>query len=103
MAETTPPILNPSGKQQLRSHNTRISEHRTLITSRGFQDSINMALLFYGQLLAQNTDGSQRAAENMLKLKGAQEFVHQFVHLAEEFKPIEVPKPKSSALDHTAQ
>lgn len=101
MAEPTL-ALNPSGKQQLRASGPKINDHHAIISYAQFQDSINMALLHYQQLMTQGTADSNGAAANMFKLKGAQEFVHQFIYLAEEIRPMEVLKPKSSALDHTA-
>lgn len=102
MAEpTTTPLLNPSGKQQLLSIAARIKAHRELVVNPQFQDSLNLALLQYSQMLASGTSESNVAAANMFKLKGAQEFIHQFLYLAESFRPEVAAKP-SGNLNHEA-
>lgn len=102
MAEpTTPPLLNPSAKQQVLLSADKIRQHRAILDRGGFQESINLALLWYSQRLGMATADSNAAAANMYKLKGAQEFVHQFIYLAEDIRP-EVVKSPTGQLDHNA-
>lgn len=101
MAETTPSIiLNPNGKQQLMASGVKISAHREIVSHRQFQDSVNMALLHYQNILARNSDPTNAGA-NMMKLRGAHEFVSEFIALTEPPK-IAPAIVKTAELDHRA-
>src|SRR5262245_38530728 len=95
------PNLNPSGKQQAMENESFIHKHRDLVANPQFQQSMNLAMIQYQGMLAQGTTDSNGAAANMFKLKGAQEFMHQFLYLAEEFKPVAKPTD-SGKLDYKA-
>ena len=101
MAEITPtPNVNPTGKQQLMSSGMKISDHRAIVSHKQFQDSLNLALLQYTQVLTRSSDPTNAGA-NMMKLRGAQEFIHEFVYLTEAPK-LPAPMIKSAELDQRA-
>ena len=99
MAEHNIPNVNPTGKQQLMSESDRIKRHRELVANAQFQQSLNLALLQYTSGLCRLSDPTNAGA-NMMKLRGAQEFIHEFIYLGESI-PNPSPMVKGSALDHT--
>jgi hypothetical protein len=99
MSEPQVVIINPSPKLQFMSDPKRVSAHRNTMQMPQIQDSINMALLNYQRELFARVNDANGSAAAGLKLKGALEFVDEFLRLAEAPKP-HADSPKSAQLDH---
>jgi hypothetical protein len=100
MAEPTPPLLNPSPKQQFIASSNRTKAHWELISNPQMQDSINASLLHYQLLLSVNMTDANAAAANSFKIKGVLEFIEVFLKLAVEAQQLD--RPKLAVLDHKA-
>lgn len=70
-----------------------------------WQISLNLALLQYSKMMtmpnAPAVDGNM-AAQCLLKLKGAQEFVEVLLNMTEVARPAILQKPSQASLDHGA-
>jgi len=98
---TAPPILNPRPKALFRQSAVKVKNHNSLITSPVLKESLDAALLEYQQRVLMGGNGDvNNAAAASFKLKGALEFIDEFIKLAE---PYQRPPstPTGDRIDHT--
>jgi hypothetical protein len=97
---TAPPILNPRPKTLFRSSAVKVKNHNSLISSPVLKESLDAAMMEYQYKCVGGATDANSAAAVTFKLKGALEFVDEFIRLAE---PYQRPQIMSSGdkIDHT--
>ena len=101
----SPTIVNPTPKIRFQAIKGAIDAHHTLVQTESFGRAKDFALLEYQRKLAKNlgatpAQGQQiEAMANAWKLQGIEEFMAEFMLLAD--KPVEVQPPGvGRVLDH---
>lgn len=95
------PLINPSPKQKFQQTPANIHAHRELMQNDDFERGVEAALLEYQSLLSRTDPFNfNQCAAAHLRIQGAQEFLHQLRHLAEQ--PKVMPSVMPQNLDHTA-
>lgn len=101
-APTTPPVINASPKARFMESGVRISSHRNVMQLDPLRTGIDWALLHYQHYLAvTGAKDANDAAQSMIKMKGALEFIDLLYKLAEP--PSAAPQPITNVtkLDHS--
>ena len=92
--------INPSPKALFRANAVKVRNHSDMIRSPVMKESMDVALLEYQFKLATNTAEQNGAAAAMFKIKGALEFIDEFLRLAEA--PVrKQTTPDAGKIDHT--
>jgi hypothetical protein len=92
-----PPVVNPSPKARFCQSGTRVSGHRTIVSSEQFEKSADAALLQYQSEVCLSIRDGNTAMAAGLKIEGAVEFLQTFRLLAESIRIL--PPPQSTNLD----
>lgn len=84
--------FNPSPKSEFIKDAKAVANHHTLVENDILRNSLNVALMEMSRRLTANppTDLGGAGA-SYLRLLGAQEFLHEFLNLAERPAPVERP------------
>lgn len=78
----TPSVTNRTPKERFMQSGTRVSNHRNMASSDGFQESADCAMLEYTGRLASHSAPNEAGVMG-LKLQGAHEFLQIFRNLGE--------------------